>query len=150
MRTAAMRPTTRETAGTRGAAFLLPRKEAIEGSSRVSRPEGRRPSHLREIHPRRRGTALSSTRHERRVRSRSSRAKQKGENGSEKRCSRVRFFCAVLKSPPRRQMLHQDCSSVLQAFDSDTLFSGCDHVINKYRQTTAKTIAKTQKKKKQE
>lgn len=33
-------------------------------------------------------------------------------------------FCALLKSPLHRQILHQDCSNALQAFDSDTLFSG--------------------------
>lgn len=37
------------------------------------------------------------------------------------------FLCAVLKSPPRRQIFHQDCSSVLQAFNSCIyiLFSDC-------------------------
>lgn len=46
------------------------------------------------------------------------------------------FLCAILKSPPRKQIFHQDCSSALQASDSCIiciLFSDCNCDINIFR-----------------
>jgi len=71
-----------------------------------------------------------------------SRATKGGEKRSFTSHPRVTPFC-VLKSPPRRQILHQDCSNVLQAFDSDILFSECDHVADIARYSIAYIVAKT-------